>query len=203
LLDEIEKAHPDVLNIVLQVLDEGRLTDNKGTTVDFKNTIIIMTSNIGSHLIVNEMEKSGGELSDEQYVDLQNQLIDQLKRTIRPEFLNRVDDITVFHPLGKQHIRAIVDIQMKRVHQLLGKSKVKLSVPDLVKDWLAERGYDPVYGARPLKRVIHHNITNVLATQLIMRENDEPVEFEASIAKDGQSITFAEVVTDVESWVEE
>jgi ATP-dependent Clp protease ATP-binding subunit ClpB len=203
LLDEIEKAHPDVFNILLQVLDDGRLTDNKGTTVDFKNTIIIMTSNIGSHLIVNEMEKSGGELSDEQYVDLQNQLIDQLKRTIRPEFLNRVDDITVFHPLGKQHIRAIVDIQMKRVHQLLGKSKVKLRVPDLVKDWLAERGYDPVYGARPLKRVIQHNITNVLATQLIMRENDEPVEFEASIAKDGQSITFAEVVTDVESWVEE
>ncbi len=203
LLDEIEKAHPDVFNILLQVLDDGRLTDNKGTTVDFKNTIIIMTSNIGSHLIVNEMEKSGGELSDEQYVDLQNQLLDQLKRTIRPEFLNRVDDVTVFHPLGKKHIRAIVDIQMRRVHQLLEKSKVKLNLPDLVKDWLAERGYDPVYGARPLKRVIQHNITNVLATQLIMRENDEPIEFEASIAKDGQSITFAEVVNDVESWVEE
>ncbi len=203
LLDEIEKAHPDVFNILLQVLDEGRLTDNKGTTVDFKNTIIIMTSNIGSHLIVNEMEKSGGELNDEQYVDLQNQLLDQLKRTIRPEFLNRVDDVTVFHPLGKQHIRAIVDIQMRRVHQLLEKSKVKLTIPDTVKDWLAERGYDPVYGARPLKRVIQHNITNVLATQLIMRDNDEPFEFEASIAKDGQSISFAEVVTDVESWVEE
>lgn len=203
LLDEIEKAHPDVFNILLQVLDEGRLTDNKGTTVDFKNTIIIMTSNIGSHLIVNEMEKSGGELSNEQYVDLQNQLIDQLKRTIRPEFLNRVDDITVFHPLGKQHIRAIVDIQLRRVHQLLGKSKVALTIPDSVKDWLAERGYDPVYGARPLKRVIQQNITNVLATQLIMRENDEPIEFEASISKDGQTISFAEVVSDVESWVEE
>lgn len=203
LLDEIEKAHPDVFNILLQVLDEGRLTDNKGTTVDFKNTIIIMTSNIGSHLIVNEMEKSGGELSNEQYVDLQNQLIDQLKRTIRPEFLNRVDDITVFHPLGKQHIRAIVDIQLRRVHQLLEKSKVALTISDSVKDWLAERGYDPVYGARPLKRVIQHNITNVLATQLIMRENDEPIEFEASISKDGQTISFAEVVSDVESWVEE
>lgn len=203
LLDEIEKAHPDVFNILLQVLDEGRLTDNKGTTVDFKNTIIIMTSNIGSHLIVNEMEKSGGELSNEQYVDLQNQLIDQLKRTIRPEFLNRVDDITVFHPLGKQHIRAIVDIQLRRVHQLLEKSKVALTISDSVKDWLAERGYDPVYGARPLKRVIQHNITNVLATQLIMRENDEPIEFEASISKDGQTISFAEVVSDVDSWVEE
>ena len=95
LLDEVEKAHPDVFNILLQLLDDGRLTDNKGTTVDFKNTIIIMTSNIGSHLIVNEMEKSGGELNNEQYLTLQNQLVDQLKRTIRPEFLNRVDDITV------------------------------------------------------------------------------------------------------------
>ncbi len=203
LLDEIEKAHPDVFNILLQVLDEGRLTDNKGTTVDFKNTIIIMTSNIGSHLIVNEMEKSGGELSDEQYVDLQNQLIDQLKRTIRPEFLNRVDDITVFHPLGKQHIRSIVDIQLKRVHQLLSKSKVSLSVPDIVKDWLAERGYDPVYGARPLKRVIQHNITNVLATQLLKRDSDTPVEYEATINESGDGITFVEVVNDVEEWVED
>jgi ATP-dependent Clp protease ATP-binding subunit ClpB len=203
LLDEIEKAHPDVFNILLQVLDEGRLTDNKGTTVDFKNTIIIMTSNIGSHLIVNEMEKSGGELSDEQYVDLQNQLIDQLKRTIRPEFLNRVDDITVFHPLGKQHIRSIVDIQLKRVHQLLSKSKVSLSVPDTVKDWLAERGYDPVYGARPLKRVIQQNITNVLATQLLKRDSDTPVEYEATINESGDGITFVEVVNDVEEWVED
>ncbi len=203
LLDEIEKAHPDVFNILLQVLDEGRLTDNKGTTVDFKNTIIIMTSNIGSHLIVNEMEKSGGELNDEQYRDLQNQLIDQLKRTIRPEFLNRVDDITVFHPLGRQHIRSIVDIQLRRVHLLLEKSKVKVTIPDVVKDWLAERGFDPVYGARPLKRVIQQNITNVLATHLISRDSDDPVEFVASIAKDGQSISFLEVVNDVESWVEE
>lgn len=203
LLDEIEKAHPDVFNILLQVLDEGRLTDNKGTTVDFKNTIIIMTSNIGSHLIVNEMEKSGGELSDEQYMDLQNQLIDQLKRIIRPEFLNRVDDITVFHPLGKQHIRSIVDIQLKRVHQLLSKSKVSLSVPDIVKDWLAERGYDPVYGARPLKRVIQQNITNVLATQLLKRDSDTPVEYEATINEYGDGITFVEVVNDVEEWVED
>lgn len=203
LLDEIEKAHPDVFNILLQVLDEGRLTDNKGTTVDFKNTIIIMTSNIGSHLIVNEMEKSGGELNDEQYRDLQNQLIDQLKRTIRPEFLNRVDDITVFHPLGRQHIRSIVDIQLRRVHLMLEKSKVKVTIPDVVKDWLADRGFDPVYGARPLKRVIQQNITNVLATHLISRDSDEPIEFVASVATDGQSISFLEVVNDVESWVEE
>ena len=203
LLDEVEKAHPDVFNILLQVLDEGRLTDNKGTTVDFKNTIVIMTSNIGSHLIVNEMEKTGGELSDEKYYELQNQLIDQLKKTIRPEFLNRVDDIIVFHPLGKEHIRSIVDIQLKRVHQLLGKNKVTLTVPDSVKDWLAIRGYDPVYGARPLKRVIQQNITNMLATQLLKRESEGEVEYEAVIGNDGDQIDFIEVVNDPEAWVEE
>lgn len=203
LLDEIEKAHPDVFNILLQVLDEGRLTDNKGVTVDFKNTIIIMTSNIGSHLIVNEMEKSGDELTQEQYENLTNLLIDQLKRTIRPEFLNRVDDTVVFHPLGKKHIRSIVDIQLKRVHQLLAANKVKLNIPDLVKDWLAIRGYDPVYGARPLKRVIQQNITNALATNLLMRDSDDPVEYEATINKTKDGIDFAEVVSDVEEWVEE
>lgn len=203
LLDEIEKAHPDVFNILLQVLDEGRLTDNKGVTVDFKNTIIIMTSNIGSHLIVNEMEKSGDELSQEQYEHLTNLLIDQLKKTIRPEFLNRVDDTIVFHPLSKKHIRSIVDIQLVRVHQLLARNNVKLNIPDLVKDWLAERGFDPVYGARPLKRVIQQNITNVLATQLIMRDSDRPIEYDATLNKAGDAIQFAEVVSDVEEWVEE
>ncbi len=203
LLDEIEKAHPDVFNILLQVLDEGRLTDNKGTTVDFKNTIIIMTSNIGSHLIVNEMEKSGGELNDVQYERLTQQLIDQLKLAIRPEFLNRVDDIIVFHPLGREHIRQIVDIQLKRVYQMLAKNHVTLNIPDNVKDWMAVRGYDPVYGARPLKRVIQQSITNVLATQLLMRDSDALVEYEATINKTKDGIDFAEVVSDVEEWVEE
>lgn len=203
LLDEIEKAHPDVFNILLQVLDEGRLTDNKGVTVDFKNTIIIMTSNIGSHLIVNEMEKSGGELSEEQYEVLQQKLIEQLRQTIRPEFLNRVDDTVVFHPLGKNHIRQIVDIQLKEVHRLLEKNKVTLSMNDNVKDWLAVRGYDPLYGARPLKRVIQQYITNKLASQLIMRDSDSPVEYEATLQKDSNGIEFAEVVKDIEEWVEE
>ncbi|MEO1021608.1 MAG: ATP-dependent chaperone ClpB [Bacteroidota bacterium] len=201
LLDEIEKAHPDVFNVLLQVLDEGRLTDNKGVTVDFKNTIIIMTSNIGSHLIVNEMEKSDGELSESQYVDLQQKLIDQLKQTIRPEFLNRVDDTIVFHPLGKEHIRFIVDIQLKRVLQLLERNQVSLTIPDSVKDWLAERGYDPVYGARPLKRVIQQHITNRLATLLISRNEEGPVDYEIII--NGDQLDFAEVINDVESWVEE
>ncbi|MEX0844146.1 MAG: ATP-dependent chaperone ClpB [Balneolaceae bacterium] len=202
LLDEIEKAHPDVFNILLQVLDEGRLTDNKGTTVDFKNTIIIMTSNIGSHLISNEIEKSGGEMTDEKYTELQNKLFDQLKQTIRPEFLNRVDDTIVFHPLGKEHIRSIVDIQLRRVHEMLGKNQVKLDVPDNVKDWLAIRGYDPIYGARPLKRVIQQHITNKLASLLISRDEEGPVHYEATMAKNGEYIDFAEVVEDAEAWAE-
>ncbi|MFP8487580.1 ATP-dependent chaperone ClpB [Gracilimonas sp. Q87] len=202
LLDEIEKAHPDVFNILLQVLDEGRLTDNKGVTVDFKNTIIIMTSNIGSHLISNEIEKSGGNMTDEKYEELQNKLIEQLKQTIRPEFLNRVDDTIVFHPLGQEHIRSIVDIQLRRVHEMLAKNKVKLEVPENVKDWLAVRGYDPVYGARPLKRVIQQNITNKLASLLISRDEEGPVHFEATMSKNGESIEFAEVVEDAEAWAE-
>ncbi len=201
LLDEIEKAHPDVFNILLQVLDEGRLTDNKGVTVDFKNTIIIMTSNIGSHMIVNEMEKSGGEINEEQYADLQLKLMDQLKATIRPEFLNRIDDMIVFHPLGKEHIRNIVNIQLRDVDRLLAKNRIKLSLSDNVKDWLAERGYDPVFGARPLKRIIQQNITNKLATMLISRDSDGPIHYEAILK--GDNINFAEVVDDVEEWAEE
>ena len=202
LLDEIEKAHADVFNILLQVLDEGRLTDNKGVTVDFTNTIIIMTSNIGSHLISDKIEEVGGNFSDDVYNKLQDQLIDQLKKTIRPEFLNRVDDIIVFHPLSQEHLREIVDIQLERVHQMLGKRNVTVNVTSKVKDWLAKRGYDPVYGARPLKRLIQTEITNRLATQLIQREEDEAVEFEATVSNDGEHIDFAEVFNDAEAWAD-
>lgn len=203
LLDEIEKAHPDVFNILLQVMDEGRLTDNKGVTVDFTNTIIIMTSNIGSHLISDKIEEVGGNFSDEVYNDLQDKLMDQLKKTIRPEFLNRVDDIIVFHPLGKEHIRAIVDIQLKRLYKMLAKRDVTLNITDPVKGWLAERGYDPVYGARPLKRIIQKEIVNKLAAELIKRDEERPIEFEATIGKGGESIEFAEVFKDAEAWAEE
>lgn len=202
LLDEIEKAHPDVFNILLQVLDEGRLTDNKGVTVDFTNTIIIMTSNIGSHLIQEKIEETGGDFTDEVYNELQNKLIDQLKKTIRPEFLNRVDDMIVFHPLTQEHIREIVDIQLKRVHQMLEKRNVKVNITDQVKDWLATRGYDPVYGARPLKRLIQTQIVNKLATELIKRDEEGAVEFEATLAKGGESIEFAEVFRDAEAWAD-
>jgi ATP-dependent Clp protease ATP-binding subunit ClpB len=203
LLDEIEKAHPDAFNILLQVLDDGRLTDNKGVTVDFTNTIVIMTSNIGSHLISEQIEKCGGEMDDATYSDLQDKLFDQLKKTIRPEFLNRIDDVVVFHPLDQRHIRQIVDIQLKRVEKLLQKNNVSISVSDNVKDWLAVRGYDPVYGARPLKRVIQTQIVNQLAKQLIRREDDsEGVEYEATVSKDGSKLEFAEVYSDAEAWAD-
>ncbi|MFH5885158.1 ATP-dependent chaperone ClpB [Halalkalibaculum sp. DA3122] len=202
LLDEIEKAHADVFNMLLQVLDEGRLTDNKGVTVDFTNTIIIMTSNIGSHLIQDKIEETGGAFTDEVYSDLQDQLMDQLKKSIRPEFLNRVDDIIVFHPLNKEHIREIVDIQLKRVFEMLAKKNVRLSISDPVKDWLAERGYDPVYGARPLKRLIQRKIVDKLATELIKREEEEVTQFEATLSKNGEEIEFAEVYDDVEAWAD-
>ncbi|SHE63083.1 ATP-dependent Clp protease ATP-binding subunit ClpB [Fodinibius roseus] len=200
LLDEIEKAHADVFNMLLQVLDEGRLTDNKGVTVDFTNTIIIMTSNIGSHLISDKIEETGGEFTDDVYNKLQDQLMEQLRKQIRPEFLNRVDDVIVFHPLEKEHIRDIVDIQLRRVHKMLDKKDIKLSISDNVKDWLAERGYDPVYGARPLKRLIQTQIIDKLATELIKREEDKRVEFEATLGKEGETIEFAEVFNDAEAW---
>jgi ATP-dependent Clp protease ATP-binding subunit ClpB len=203
LLDEIEKAHPDAFNILLQVLDDGRLTDNKGVTVDFTNTIIIMTSNIGSHLISEEIERSNGEMDESTYRKLQDQLLEQLRKTIRPEFLNRIDDVVIFHPLDRQHIRQIVDIQLRRVEKLLGKNRVTLSVSDAVKDWLAVRGFDPVYGARPLKRVIQTQIVNQLAKQLIQRDDDSKnMEFEATVSGDGEKIEFAEVFNDVSEWVE-
>lgn len=203
LLDEIEKAHPDVFNILLQVMDDGRLTDNKGVTVDFTNTIVIMTSNIGSHLISEQIEKSGGEMDEATYSELQNRLMEQLRKTIRPEFLNRIDDVVVFHPLDQSHIREIVDIQLKRVDGMLKKNNVSLSVPDNVKDWLATRGYDPVYGARPLKRVIQSQIVNQLAKQLIEREDrDQHIDYEATLSKDGSHIEFAEVYDDVDEWAD-
>lgn len=203
LLDEIEKAHPDTFNVLLQVLDDGRLTDNKGVTVDFTNTIIIMTSNIGSHLISEQLEKTAGVMDDEMYSSLQSKLLEQLRRAIRPEFLNRIDDIVIFHPLDQNHIRSIVDIQLRRVEAMLLKNKVSLSVSDKVKDWLAVRGYDPVYGARPLKRLIQSHIVNQLAKHLIRREDDsEAVEFEATVSKDGNRLEFAEVYNDVEAWAD-
>ncbi|MCC5935522.1 MAG: ATP-dependent chaperone ClpB [Balneolales bacterium] len=202
LLDEIEKAHADVFNVLLQVLDEGRLTDNKGVTVNFTNTIIIMTSNIGSHLIQQRIEQKGGELDEPEYERLQNELYAQLKQTIRPEFLNRIDDVIVFHPLGREHLRKVVDIQLDRVHRMLAKNGVEVRVPNTVKDWLAARGYDPTFGARPLKRLIQKEVVNELARLLIRRSGDEKALFDVHLSKSRDGLEFAEVIEDVEAWVE-
>jgi ATP-dependent Clp protease ATP-binding subunit ClpB len=167
LLDEIEKAHGDVFNILLQVLDDGRLTDSQGRTVDFKNTIIIMTSNIGSHLITQEMSKLTDENRDRVLADLRSKLMNELRKTIRPEFLNRIDEIVMFEPLNEAHIRHIVDIQIARVRETVEKSGLHLEVTDDAKDWLAKSGFDPAYGARPLKRVIQRAIVDPLAMKIL------------------------------------
>ncbi len=170
LLDEIEKAHPDVFNILLQVLDDGRLTDSQGRTVDFKNTVIIMTSNIGSQLIMEEMLKMTEENKDAILSNLRSRLMTELRKQIRPEFLNRVDEIVMFQPLLQSDIRKIVDIQLRRVIDMSEKNGIHLAVKDDARDWLAKSGYDPIYGARPLKRVIQRNIVDPLSLKLLSGE---------------------------------
>ena len=167
LLDEIEKAHPDVFNVLLQVLDEGRLTDSQGRTVNFKNTIIIMTSNLGSHLIQEHLQLMNERNREEIIGDLKMKLVDLLKATIRPEFLNRIDDIILFNPLTQKDIRAIVDIQVKYLSERLRKNNIKLIIDNDVKDWIGKLGFDIQYGARPLKRTIQKNIANPLAEKVL------------------------------------
>lgn len=167
LLDEIEKAHPDVFNVLLQVLDDGRLTDNQGRTVNFKNTIIIMTSNIGSHIIQDKLDAFTENNIEEVMGDLRQRLFDLLRKTIRPEFLNRIDEIVLFKPLLKSEIRQIVDLQLERVQKMLKEKEITLNVSDDAKDWLAQLGYDVTYGARPLKRVIQKYLVNPLSQELL------------------------------------
>lgn len=170
LLDEIEKAHPDVFNILLQVLDEGRLTDSKGKTVNFKNTIIIMTSNLGSHLIQERLKDMTEKNRDEIMNDLRVKLFDLLKSTIRPEFLNRIDEIVLFKPLTEGEIRLIVDIQLANVEKMLKHNNMSMEVDTDVKDWLGKLGFDIQFGARPLKRTIQKYITNPLSEKLLNGE---------------------------------
>lgn len=167
LLDEIEKAHPDVFNVLLQVLDEGRLTDSKGKTVNFKNTIIIMTSNLGSHLIQEKLSEITPDNRDQIIGELRVQLMDMLKSTIRPEFLNRVDEIIVFKPLTEKEIREIVNLQLKNLQERVERNGMKLSIDDDVKDWLGKLGYDIAFGARPLKRTIQKHLVNVLSEKIL------------------------------------
>jgi ATP-dependent Clp protease ATP-binding subunit ClpB len=160
LFDEIEKAHPDVFNVLLQVLDDGRLTDGQGRTVDFRNTLIIMTSNLGSEYLVS--------LGEDQDVDVvRNQVMNVVRSHFRPEFLNRIDEIILFHRLKRENMGAIVDIQMDRLRKLLTDRKIELVVSDAARNWLADKGYDPAYGARPLKRVIQKNVQDPMAEDIL------------------------------------
>jgi ATP-dependent Clp protease ATP-binding subunit ClpB len=168
LLDEIEKAHPDVFNILLQVLDDGRLTDNKGRVANFKNTIVIMTSNIGSHIIQEKLEDFTELNKEDKIAEAKISVMDLLKRTIRPEFLNRIDDVIMFTPLSREDVRQIVDLQFKDIQKNLSEQEIKISATDEAMDWLAQLGYDPQFGARPLKRVIQKRILNELSKEILM-----------------------------------
>ena len=167
LLDEIEKAHPDVFNILLQVLDDGRLTDNKGRTVDFKNTIIIMTSNIGSHLIQENLEHVSDKNRDEVYDRTREQVFELLKKTLRPEFLNRIDEIIMFRPLSKDEIQKVVGLQLENVQKMMEKNDIRFTATKKAIQFIATQGFDPQFGARPIKRVIQKNLLNELSKMIL------------------------------------
>jgi ATP-dependent Clp protease ATP-binding subunit ClpB len=167
LLDEIEKAHPDVFNILLQVLDDGRLTDNKGRVANFKNTIIIMTTNIGSTVIQENFERMTETNYFEVLEDTKVQVLDMLKKSVRPEFINRIDEIIMFRPLNKSDIRKIVDIQVEDVRKRLDENGIKVEISEAARERLAKLGYDPQYGARPLKRVLQRELLNELSKQIL------------------------------------
>ncbi|MGH7874818.1 MAG: AAA family ATPase, partial [Candidatus Binatia bacterium] len=173
LFDEIEKAHADVFNVLLQILDDGRLTDGHGRTVDFKNTVVIMTSNVGSQLI---LAYRGGD-DPESFQQMKNDVLNALRQQFRPEFLNRIDEIVVFHSLSREHLKEIVDIQLQRLHARLAERHIALEVTERAKEHLAASGYDPNYGARPLKRAIQKELETPLGRHLLKGD-----------VKDGQTV---------------
>ena len=180
LFDEIEKAHPDVFNILLQVLDDGRITDSQGRTVDFKNTIIILTSNLGSNIILEGIDSESGEINDE----AKERVSALLKQSFRPEFLNRLDEIVYYKPLTKANITGIIDLLIKSLAQRIEERRLHLEVTDAAKDVIIEGGYDPVYGARPLKRYLQSKVETLLAKKIL--ESDlEPNSTLIVDAKDG------------------
>jgi ATP-dependent Clp protease ATP-binding subunit ClpB len=183
LFDEIEKAHPDVFNVLLQVLDDGRLTDGQGHTVDFRNTLIVMTSNLGSEFLVNQPE---GEDTDA----VRDQVMGIVRAHFRPEFLNRVDEIILFHRLKRDEMGKIVDIQIARLARLLADRKIEITLDPSAREWLAEEGWDPAYGARPLKRVIQKSVQDPLA-ELILSGRIKDGE-KVAIRATKQGLTFNE-----------
>ena len=191
LLDEIEKAHPDVFNILLQVLDEGHLTDNYGRVIDFKNTVVIMTSNVGAKDITKN--KSVGFSNADfkaTFERMSEKVKEELQHTFNPEFLNRLDDVIVFHPLQKEHIAQIVGIVLKDVHKRLAEGELTLKLTDGAGEFLVKHGYDEQYGARPLKRAIQRFIEDPLSEKILIGEFSKGDEIDVSVAEDGQKLEF-------------
>ena len=184
LFDEIEKAHQDVFNVLLQILDDGRLTDGQGRTVDFKHTVVIMTSNIGSQLFAAAGEDAGPQVAAE----LREQLMGALRAHFRPEFLNRVDDVVIFHGLTEEHLVEIVEIQLARLTKLMAGKHMTIEFTDEAKRELARRGFDPVYGARPLKRVIQRDVVDPLAMRILNGDFTDGDHIQAKL--DGEAIGF-------------
>ncbi len=189
LLDEIEKAHPDVFNILLQVLDDGRLTDNKGRVVNFKNTLIIMTSNIGSSILQENLVGLNDANSKAVLEKTRNEVFEMVKRTFRPEFLNRIDELIMFTPLSVKEIREIVRLQLNIVIRQLEGLEMKLRVTDAAIDLIAEQGFDPQYGARPIKRLVQKIVLNELSRQIL--EGKIKKDQEVLIDRDKEGITIS------------
>jgi ATP-dependent Clp protease ATP-binding subunit ClpB len=190
LFDEIEKAHPEVFNILLQILDDGRLTDSQGRTVDLRHTVIIMTSNLGGALI---LERSAGA----EWAEVETLVLAELRRHFRPEFLNRIDDIVVFRPLGVEELSEIVDLQLRRVERLLEERKIRLRVTPAAKELIAQEGYDPAFGARPLKRSIQRLLQNPLALRVLEGEFDDGDLIEVDREPGSLRLSFRKGLVDV------
>jgi ATP-dependent Clp protease ATP-binding subunit ClpB len=184
LLDEIEKAHPDVFNILLQVLDDGRLTDNKGRMVNFKNTIIIMTSNIGSHIIQESFDNVNDNNREEVLEETKNKVFELLKKSIRPEFLNRIDDVIMFSPLNEADISKIVRIQLANINKLLAENELQLKITDKAVSWISEKGFSPQYGARPVKRILQKYVLNELSKQILAGDVQKSNQIIVDVDKD-------------------
>ena len=182
LLDEIEKAHPDVFNILLQLLDDGRLTDNKGRTVDFRNTIVIMTSNMGSNIIAERFAAAGEEPSAEVIEQTKDEVVELLKQHLKPEFLNRIDEIVMFEPLGRRAIEEIVDMQLRSVARMLHENGIELIYTAEARRYIAKVGFDPLYGARPIKRTIQREVINDLSKRILAATVDRtrPIRIDAT-----------------------
>ncbi|MBI4282915.1 MAG: AAA family ATPase, partial [Chloroflexi bacterium] len=195
LLDEIEKAHPEVFNTLLQLLDDGRLTDGHGRTVDFKNTVVIMTSNAGVELIRREaaigfpIQKETAKTHEQRYQDMKEKVMTEVKRLFRPEFLNRLDEIIVFHELTEEHLRSIVELLIKDVQKRLTERELTIELTDSAKAWLVKMGYDPIYGARPLRRAIEHYVENPLSSKML-RGECQPGDT-VLVDLDGDKLTFS------------